>query len=263
MKKIYIWIACACLCWAAPGCKTNDIEDPIIVPEVKKEFIVEIMEQPGPAPRNLQINLRTVKAQDCLNTDIRYDLLELPARYRLDIHEIEVPADCMPGAVQARDSALMAPPANGLYGFDINLRNTVSNQGTLTAMDDRYILDMHTVEGLVIPNTHLRRIPNFTIWGYIASFSLATGNAVNSFVNEVAALSDVASFPPGYYGHFTIPSGSGPIAVNDTPQSLAQRTFVYRFSGNLDDLRSLVQNYRNTHGGLIQIRLQTISGESL
>ncbi len=263
MKKVCLGLISVALLWCASGCKTSEIDDPIIVPQVEKEFFLEMREQPGASPRPLRIDLRTVKVQDCVNTSIRYDLLELPSRYRLDIHGIQSPADCIPGAAQARESAVMPSAPNGLYGFDVNLRSIISNQGILKVFDDFYILEMNTEEGLVIANKQLRRIPDFTIWGYVAYSAPSMGAVATNFVNDVSAISNVASFPPGYYGHFTIPSGGGQISINGSPADLTTRSFVHRYSGNIDDLRSLVNAYRSAHGALIQIKLQTITGESL
>lgn len=263
MRKIYSAITGLCLIAAGTGCNLTDIEDPIIVPAVEKEFFVEMREQLGTPPRNLSVWLRTIKVQNCLNSSIRYEIAETPSRIRIDIEGINTPTDCMPGAAQARETIEVSPLVPGLISFDINLKNTVNNQGTLHITPEVYTLNLATEEGLVITNNQLRRIPDHTIWGYV-TYSLPPGQIVaGNFINELAALSSAGSFTPGNYGYFSVPSTGSSFGISESPADPNIRTFVHRFTGNMDDLRSLVQSYRNDHGSLIQIKLTTSTGESI
>lgn len=261
MKKIYGYFFLFLLS-AAMGCMKSDIAEPIIIPEVEKEFFVEMQERLGPSPRSLQLNLRTIKAQDCLDAGIQYDLSITPALIELDLADILLPPNCNPGAAPARQTVLIGLMSIGNQNFDINLRNTVNNKGTLTVTADAYTLNMATEEGLVISNKQLRRIPDFSIWGYI-TYNSATGAAIaQNFYQELALLAAPSTFATGHYGHFAVPGGAAQPIIADSPPAAALRSFVFRFIRNPDDLRNLVQRYRNDYDQLIQIKLLNDTGES-
>lgn len=261
MRIIYSAVLGLLLAAIGVGCKLSDIEDPIVVSKVEKEFFVEMREQLGPSPRNLSILLRTIKVQDCLNSGIRYDLAEMPSRIRIDIDGIRTPTDCMPGAAPARETIDLDPIAPTLINFDINLKNTVNNQGLLGITQDAYTLDLETEEGLVLVNKQLRRIPDLTIWGYVTYTTVQGQVHAANFVNELAGISDITSFLTGSYGHFTVLPSS--IQISGSPSTPNIRTFVHRYSGNMDDLRNLVQSHRNQPDVNIEIKLTTASGESI
>ncbi|MBX2928455.1 MAG: hypothetical protein KF852_11510 [Saprospiraceae bacterium] len=261
MKKIYGCFFLLLLS-AAVGCKKNDIAEPIIISEVEKEFFVEMQERLGPSPRSLQMNLRTIKVQDCLDAGIQYDLSITPALIQLDLADIVLPPNCDPGAAPARETALIGFVPIGNQNFDINLRNTVNNKGTLTVTADAYTLRMATEEGLVIPTKQLRRIPDFTIWGYI-TYNSATGVEIaQNFYQELALLSAPSTFAIGHYGYFAVPGGAAQPIIADSPPAAALRSFVFRFIRNPDDLRNLVQRYRTDYSQHIQIKLLNDTGES-
>lgn len=264
MAKLYqrnIHIICFCAMLGLTACRTDEPDDPIIVPEVEKEFVVEMRERPGPAPRSLQLHLRTVKNQDCTDLGIQYEWTVALTNLRLDILGIRRPANCMPGQAPAQETVTAGVLPEGLYDINIKLRNAVANTGTLLLTEETYYLNMQAEEGLVIPIKQLRRIPEHIIWGYVGFSAPSMASTANSFVNELAAMSAVHGLSAGHYGHFQISSGSGSPVITGAPIDLNLRTFVYRFTGNADDLRNLVQAYRNSQGNLLQIRLQSIQGQ--
>jgi hypothetical protein len=261
MKKIYGCIFLLLLA-AATGCKKNSIEEPIIIPEVEKEFFVEMQEKLGPSPRSLQMNLRTIKAQECLDAGIQYDVSVTPALIQLDLADILLPPGCIPGAAPARETAVIGVVPIGNYNMEINLRNTVNNKGMLSVTADAYTLSMVTEEGLVISNKRLNRISDFTIWGYVSYNSAAGADIAQNFYQELALLSAPSTFAAGHYGHFAIPGGAAQPIIADSPPAAALRSFVFRFIRNPDDLRNLVHRYRQDHGQHIHIKLLNDIGES-
>ncbi len=264
MAKLYRWnihtTICLCTILGLAACRTDTPDDPIIVPEVEKEFIVEMRERPGLAPRSLQLHLRTVKNQDCTDLGIQYEWTTAPASLRLDILGIRRPANCTPGQAPAQEVVHAGALPDGLYDINIKLRNAVANTGTLLLTEEACYLNMRAEEGLIIPIKQLRRVPEHIIWGYVGFSAPSMASAANNFVNELTAMSTTHGLGPGHYGHFQIPSSSGSPVITGAPIDLNLRSFVYRFTGNTDDLRNLVQAYRNTHGNLMQIRLQSIQG---
>jgi hypothetical protein len=245
--------------WA---CTPNEINKPIIIPQVEKEFFIAMMEEPGPAPRQLQFTLRSIALQECLNVSIRNQLIWTPSRYRLDILGLGQPSVCIPGSAFAKSEGKIEMPQVGLHNFDILLGNTISNEGLLRVGTQQIALELTSDGGIILSNPVLQRIPEFTIWGYAGFSTPSMVSVAHNFVNEVSARSGIANFVPGNYGHFTIPTGSGVIKIRDSPENISLKPFVFRFTGNLDDIGNLVQQYRQQYGGNLELRVQAITGET-
>lgn len=243
------------------ACSFDNTGDPIIVPEVEKEFQIELREQLGPSPRGLQVLLQTVQWQPCLNATIAQELLPAPGLIRIDIAGIELPDNCIPGSAPARDTILVGALANNNLPFEVNLKNTISNEGTLRITDEIYALNLGAEKGLVVPFKQLRRIPDYTIWGYVGYGSPSAASIAGQFVNEIFVRSVSANLQAGNYGYFSVAPGSGNITIADSPSDLTLRPFAFRYTGNVDDLRSLAEVYRNQYGTLLQIRLVAVTGE--
>lgn len=254
------WPVYIAILWTG-GCTVKEIDKPIIVPQVEKEFLIEMREEPGPAPRRLAFSLRTIKLQECLNTGIRHQLSSIPSRYRLDILGLLQPSDCIPGVDYAKAQSSTEMPAEGLYNFEVLLGNTVSNEGVLHVEGKTISLDLDTDEGIILVNPILLRIPEFTIWGYVGFSEPSLAPLAEGFVNEVGARAGVGNFVPGHYGHFSIPMGTGDIKITGSPSHLLLRPFVFRFTGNFDDLERLVAEYRQQYGAQLDIKISAITGE--
>lgn len=261
LRKFHPFWAVFILCCGVAACTVQEIDKPIIVPQVEKEFLIEMLEEPGPAPRRLAFSLRTIKLQECLDMGIRHRLFSIPGRYRLDILGLLQPSDCIPGQDYARAKSNMEMPSEGLYNFEILLGNTISNEGVLHADWQTINLEMETEVGIVLANPTLRRIPESTIWGYVGFSEPALAQVAEGFVNEVGARAGIGNFVPGHYGHFVIPPGTGEIKIAESPANLPLRPFVFRFTGNPEDLRSLVAQYRQQFGSRLDIKISAISGE--
>lgn len=261
MKHCYNFFLYGLLAVLTASCSFDDTGDPIIIPEVEKEFKLELREQLGPAPRNLEVLLQTVQLQPCLNAAISHELVPAPGFIRIDIAGIELPDNCITGAAAARDTIPLNLPTNGNFLFEVNLKNTISNKGTLRITNEVYTISLGTEKGLVVPNKQLRRIPDYTIWGYAGHSSPSVASIAGQFVNELFNRSSSANLQAGHYGYFSIAPGSGNITIADSPADITLRPFAFRYTGNVDDLRSLVESYRNQYGSLLQIRLVAVTGE--
>jgi len=261
MKHLYRFFIYSIVAIFVTGCSFDNTGDPIIVPEVEKEFQVELREQLGPAPRRLRVLLQTVKLQPCLNTSIEHELLPAPGLIRIDIAGIALPDNCLTGAAPARDTIQLSYLENRNLLFEVNLKNTISNEGSLSITDEAYTLNMGTEKGLVFPFKQLRRIPDYTIWGYAGHSSPSAAGIAGQFVNEIFARSTSANLQAGNYGYFSVAPGSGNITVADSPADLTLRPFAFRFTGNVDDLRNITEAYRNQYGALLQIKLLAVTGE--
>lgn len=261
MKHCYNFFLYGLMAVLVTACSFDNTGDPIIVPEVEKEFQIELREKLGPAPRSLQVLIQTVKLQPCLNAMISHAILPAPGLIRIDIAGIELPDNCIPGAAPARDTILLDGLSGTHFLFEVNLQNTISNEGTLRITNEAYTLDLGNEKGLVLPFKQLRRIPDYTIWGYAGHSSPSAAGIAGQFVNELFARSTAANLQAGNYGYFSVAPGSGSITVANSPADLTLRPFAFRYMGNLDDLRSLTESYRNQYGALLQIKLVAVTGE--
>lgn len=261
MKHWYNFIIYSIMAAFITGCSFDNTGDPIIVPEVEKEFRVELREQLGPSPRRLQVLLQTVQLQPCINATIAHQLLPAPGLIRIDIAGIELPDNCPPGSAPALDTVQLSELTGNNLFFEVNLKNTISNEGTLRITDEAYTLNLATEKGLVVPHKQLRRIPDYIIWGYVGHSVPSAAGIAGQFVNEIFARSASANLQAGNYGHFSVAPGTGYITVADSPTDLTLRPFAFRFNGNVDDLRNITEAYRNQYGALLQIKLLAVTGE--
>ena len=137
----------------------------------------------------------------------------------------------------------------------------VYNYGTLSVADDYYQVEMRNSDGITFPYKRLYRIPQNTIWGYIAYDENSSIPVASSFLNELEVLAVDKNFQDGYYGYFSVLNNNLSILNEDIPFS-KQTAFGYEFEGNNDNLIGLLTSFRNNYPGM-EFRIFTSKGEVL
>ena len=151
------------------ACKLENLNDPIIVPLVDKEFSLDLWQVLGVnSPSNLELKIYTIEEEDCLNTMILSNYNRTGRNISLTLYDILDPEVCDPGPAPAQGTQLVADATPDVYTLTIELQDVVSNTGTLTVTDEAYQVVMEEENGTTWLHTKLQRIPRNALWGYLA-----------------------------------------------------------------------------------------------
>ena len=245
----------------AGGCDISSDKEPIILPDVKDEFYVDLWEQLGtPGGRRLIVQIESVENKKCLNNRIDFFATRNGNRLKVSISRIIEPNDCVPGEAPVKANADIGSLPFGLYGFDIDFKGVVANKGTLTISSESYLLKMKTEHGIIVVRDELLRVPESAIWGYVAYRQSTQTTAAERFLSDLRAISTPFSDTrPGYYGYFTINPLDGNLSILNQPTDAVVLTFLFQFNGQNADLKKLTDLYRKD--SQLEIKLLNARGE--
>ncbi len=259
MQRLLIGFAAMML---LAGCNlTDDGKDTVV--KVQAEFKVDLFEELKDS-RNFQFRLKTIDPQPCINNSIDYTANRVLSRLNLAIHEIIEAQDCIEGMEPVSAEASLGYLVNGAYEVQINLKNTIVNEGLLEVTNEAFVLSMSTENGYELVREELRRIPNRYIWGYVAysEKNPAEQQAIN-FLGELAGMTSPSSLTKGYYGYFTI-NDDNVVVLPSAPQPSYFKTFHFQSNGNINDIKALLDEYRaGGNADIMEIRLYTWDGKIL
>ncbi len=259
MQRLLIGFAAMIL---LAGCNlTDDGKDTVV--KVQAEFRVDLFEELKDS-RNFQFRLKTIDPQPCINNSIDFTSSRVLSRLNLAIHEIIEAPDCIEGMVPVSAEAGLGFLGIGTYEVQINLKNTIVNEGVLQVTDEAFVLSMSTENGYELVREELRRIPNRYIWGYVAydEKNVAEQQA-NNFLSELAGMTSQSVLTKGYYGYFTI-NDDRTVVFPTAPEQSFFKTFHYQSNGNMNDIKALLDEYRaGGNADIMEIRLYTWDGKVL
>lgn len=248
------------------GCDFSSLKDPIIVTEVEDEFNVDMWENLAPTleERKLIVQIESIKTEKCLNYSIDYQYSKNGNRLKIALNNIIKPLDCVPGEATVKANVNAGSLLNGLYNFNIDLKNTVINNGQLTVLADSYKLNMHSENGFSLKRKELLRVPTDAIWGYVVYQDEGDLAVANQFLNDLKNISqEPNSYRTGYYGYFTIATADRALTLQEQPSNSNSKIFLYQYSDQTSKLKDLVNQYRQNHGNILTIKLFTSKGETI
>lgn len=242
-NKIH-FVFLAFLALASQSCQIGN-DDKEVVIQVQDEFEIEIIEALG-VERQLRFNLSSIEMEPCLNNTIDRTVFVNNDAITLLINGINQATDCNPGVAPALATGNAGVLQNGIYDFNVTIRNTIENQGKMVVSDDMYEINLLNNDGIVIDETVLRRIPPNTIWGYAAfDDSNIVGNTPDAFISDVKTISQPLNLNAGYYGIFDI-TADNDIHLKELSDHTYHSTFLLKYNGELDELRGILENHRSS-----------------
>lgn len=248
------------------GCDFSSLNDPIIISEVDDEFYVAMWETLGTTneERNLIIKIESIKPEKCLNYRIDYQFSKDGNRLKVALNNIIKPLDCVPGEAIVKADVSAGYLLNGIYSFNIDLKNTLFNDGQLTIRSDSYALDMQSEDGFSMKQKELLRVPDGAIWGYV-TYQQAVDEAIaNKFVEDLKNISQTPlNYRSGYYGHFNIAPIDRKISINEQPVTSNIKPFLYHYLDETNKLKNLLETYRLQYGNRLTIQFYNSKGEVL
>ncbi len=243
------------------GCNIFDDGKSKVV-EITPEFNVDIFEELGQV-RQFQIIASSIEDQDCENYSIDSHSQRSSKSIRISLNDIVFPENCIPGNAPAKSVIPLGFLANdNNYIFQINLKNTIFNNGMLSVTDRAYVLSMETKDGIVLMRSELLRVPQHVIWGYIGFDDAgAVADAPANFISDLENLTVPQDFEEGYYGHYSI-ERNNKLSFPTQLDFQHLKTFIYHFEGTDVDLENLLQSFRGSPAGpFMEIKLFNSAGE--
>lgn len=258
-RPIAYSVVIAVLFWT---CNLDAEKDPIIVPEIDKEFNIDLWEALYPTGRELHLQVSTIKNEDCLNAAIAFEHNRIGANIFVSLNEIVTPNDCDPGMAPAKADINFGSLSAATYNLSLGLKNTIINDGRLQVSYDKYAITMQTEEGLQFLHHELRRVPSSAIWGYVAYAQSADVSAANAIVDAIGNVAYDADYPPGYYGYFTIINNTNNLIIKGAPAQGFSKPFLFDYTGNPQQLKDLATDLRQMYPNTT-LKLWTADGEEL
>lgn len=244
------------------SCNLDSLKDPVVVAEVNNEFEIGLWEELAPFGKNFYFNINTIEEYDCENYSIDYNLIKKFREFNISLADIQEPGDCQEGTNFATASLDLGTLSNGFYELNIDLKNTVINQGQLTVSSDSYLIEMEDAKGISFLQHELLRVPDFTLWGHV-SYGEAMEQAADDFIAQLDSISHSKVLKKGYYGYFSVEEeNSNKIVLPDAPTGDAYKTFLFHYEGQDTPLSELVEQFRNEYGDSIQIELMNDQGKT-
>jgi hypothetical protein len=241
------------------GCKDEPTEEEVDV-TIDSEFNILLWESLEESSRTFNINVETIKSESCENTLIDVTPFIVGSIVSINIHDIPAP-DC-PSPTFVADANVEVGTLNSQsYETVISLKDVIENEGTLTVEDDYYELIMNAFDGIVIPENRLYKVPQNTIWGYIASDNSNADSVVDGFIDELEDVTDSQDYIDGYYGYFSALNNQLTILNQDLLQSSVS-TFGFSYQGDNSDLTNILSTYRSQYAG-VEFKIFTSKGEEL
>lgn len=191
------------------ACTTSGVEDPIVIADVEKEFVIFPREVLNTStPKELEWVIVSKNTEPCQNYEIKARLEKNATNLSLFIDEITNPDDCILGEITPSLILNSGKINQTTYNFNITLKKTIENQGHLKKTDDRYSIQIGSENGIDLQHKELITIPNEALWGYIGWPEGLETNELEGILTRMKDYWAPFNLPSGFYGHFLIMPGS-------------------------------------------------------
>lgn len=259
LKSLYYLLIISFLAFS---CNLSDDETQTIV-TVDPEFSIGMFELLGTPPQ-FQFLLETFEEQQCLNSIIDNSIVTQNRNISLFIKEVQTTSDCTPGIAPAYGSATAGFLQPGSYEVIISLKNAVESTGMLVVSEEMYQFEVIEENGVVSSQNTLYRIPEKTIWGYVAyDDEEQVGNEPAAFINDLEEMLEPTVSSDGNYGYFDI-SGNDLLNLRSSPNKAFVETFYFSVPTDTKNTETLIEEYRNGEvGDAMEIKIFTWDGRTL
>lgn len=259
LKYYFPFIAFLVFCCGA--CDLESLNEPIIVPNIEKEFNIDLWEHLGANSRSAQLLIETIAQEDCTNYSIAHEFSRNNATLNVSLNEIVAPQDCNEGQGPALATVDLGELTNGFYTLNIDLKNTVFSKGQLVIREKEITVNMNSEEGIRFVRTSILRVPDNFIWGYVAFNNPSDASIATAFEQDLAEMSSEIRMENGYYGPFSINAQEKLIFSDLSFQDNQFQTFYFNSFSSNAVLQEQVDFYRSTYGDAVEIKLFNDKGK--
>ena len=241
------------------SCKNDPIVEDVSV-TIEDEFKILLWESLDENSHTFNLNIETIQSESCENSLIDIVPFTMGSNISFIINDIP-PPDCQLPNFVANANIEVGSLNFQSYHVNISLKDVIQNEGTLTVEDDFYELEMEELNGIIVPEKRLYKIPQNTIWGYIASDNSNADSVADGFISELDNVVENQDYSDGYYGYFSAENNKLTILNQDILQS-SIRTFGFSYVGDNLDLMVILSTYRSQNSG-VDFKVFTSKGEEL
>ncbi|MBK8966428.1 MAG: hypothetical protein IPM36_07065 [Lewinellaceae bacterium] len=248
---------------ALASCNAPLNEEPEIIVTLDPEFTVDLFEQRDAVDGAPVFGLwmESMKQFDCGNYNIEATVQVQAGAVVVELQEIRKPDTCLGAPGPAKGFLPVGNLANGTYQFSLSLSPVIRSEGTLRVQSGHYELSLPVQQGIDFQNRVLESIPDNYIWGYANTPAEPDQPVADQLVQHLKAFTLEPALMPGFYSYFTI-SGTGQYFFHRSIAPAGQhRPFLRRLPAGPDDVRDVLQGYRNGHGRPFEVRCLSTFGE--
>lgn len=244
------------------NCKPNEL-DPSVIINVEDDFYINMFEDISNGENKFHITIQSIQEQNCLNSNIDYDLEFDGVRNLIiiSINDIIPPETCIEGNAPAFVSIPIEDVEKRDYTVEINLKDVIINHGDLIVSDMDYYLGMSTENGFEVVHKRLIKIPKKTIWGYVGYEEEAEKIEAENFIKDLDDLStdisEVEGYDIGYFGYFTMLEDRS-IEIEDEVDEKFHESFIFSYDADYQDIINLIANYCNQPS---ELKIYLFNGE--
>ncbi len=233
---------------ALASCNVGLEESPKLITDIDNEFSIDFLEVLTPQLRSLEFRTNVINNRRCvgykINQELNVGFFSITFNFSKTVVSGQQNCDTQEPVMAVARLNL----ENGVYDLQFNINKNIVSKGKLLVSDEDYEFVFTTINGIILLNRKLNRIPAQTVWGFIGYQENSLDEVQEKLVNEFNGLTQVAQLPVGNYGYFNI----------DVDHQIQPKTFPLQgkylaIIGHYDDLepiRLLVKKYRTAHTGL-------------
>jgi hypothetical protein len=222
------------------SCKSLNSKELIV--DVDKEFTVQPWERLDEFGGGLQLNVATLKNEECGGTGITYDARTVGNKVKVTLLNLAYPTNC--GAIApARDTVKMpSMQSNTTYDLEINLKDVVTNTGKLVVEDGKFTVNMVNENGIIMKSKQVLRVPQNAFWGVLAN-DAGSDKIATQMLDSLKTVATPISMTNGDYGYFSVDNGRLSVKAASALTKPNQQAVLFRVNNKVG-LANMMQNLR-------------------
>ena len=234
----------------------KDNTDPGIIVDIDPTFQIQMIENLEGAPGSLEFIVSTLEEKECLNFELTYSLNQTTGGFGISLDQLEEPKDCITGTTFVTETIPLEPLQDRVFTAEINLKNTVKNQGALVVTEGYYEMQLDSYNGILFQTKKLNKVPNSALWGSISFDSEDLEPIAQQFISELEILTESRAMAVGNYGHFNIDSQGLIWFSGSSEGNNPVLDFIYHYeSSEVQPLIDLISSYRMQYSPNLDIKM--------
>lgn len=254
MKRYFIFILL--IFFGLHSCKKTETTSTF-----NENLKIKMSETVDSTKRTLFLNCFTEKIYECSNYGIQSTYLLTNDKITINFIQIVAPSICLTSLGPASTLIKLEGLTNKIYEIELNFGATkISGQLDVSASSFKATLPTQTKVQFVNPD--LGRVPNNTIYGTVHYHIASTVTTVQRFIDSLQFYGATPTiYPQGDYGQFQIES-NGQIKQTQDLGYYFTRYYIFNYSGNSGQLKSLVRRFGINYPDSLLVTLNTTKGET-
>lgn len=240
------------------SCKKQSTSDS----KIDSDIVINVREQLNNGQQTLLLTCDTEKIYGCGNYGLHYKLNKTANKIDISFEGIIKPNICLTSLGPATAFIDLGKVAAGVYQLNIKTNGKLS-KGELVVTPDSYTISIPNRTQIQLPQPILPRIPANTIWGTIGYHTASSETIAQSVVDAlIQAGATARTYTQGNYWYFNI-DANGKILPPKNHGYWFVKPFILQYGGDIDKLKTLLQQIKAQHGNNLYVTVNTSNGEVL